>query len=164
MYLMSTSYNTYLSLSNVDILPPSVLASLQTSRNYCLSLISDCIYYSLIFGGTDRSASELFDSVADSEMLHFRLLGGIICSAGGDPSVNTRLYRGEGRLSSKGDAHFVRRAIEDVSSRLQRTESELQRIASRCSVGERRDMILMIADNRERNIRILSNYLDDCIG
>ena len=55
-----------------------------------LTSISDYILMSIEFKEKDKILSELFEKIANDEIRHFKLLGGIIKELGGMPSVNLK--------------------------------------------------------------------------
>ena len=67
-----------------------------------LNSVSEYIYQSIMFEETMPELSDIFDELAMDEMNHFRLLGELIRTLGGDPALRTAV-RNSGGLVMRED-------------------------------------------------------------
>lgn len=95
-----------------------------------LKSVSNYLYLSLRAEQTLPTCSVLFSAVAETELQHFRLLGRLILSLGGDPVIRTRLTCGP--ITTEPD-RSIGRLLEASMHHANRAADRYRRLQDACS-------------------------------
>ncbi len=132
-----------------------------------LSAIAEYTYGSVVFNDCEDELSELFGKIAMTEMHHFRTLSELICSLGGNPSLNTSLHTRHSDMGSDCSHRqngcvrkFLCDSIRDEISANQRYLKLAESAPTECAANILRN----IADDEAQHVKLLQAALRSCGG
>ena len=119
-----------------DILPDRRMArSLLHSYYAELDAVSTYLYNSILCEQDAPALSALFESLAETEAIHYTLLGKAICRLGGNPAIHTELHlgppTGRGDDLRTPDIPDTRRMLRQAMTAEQMAAREYRLLSSR---------------------------------
>lgn len=159
---MNISMNGPLSYPSTDGITknPRLASALVNSRMNELNSISDYVYFNIILQKEHPSLAELFEHIAMTEMIHFRILGKMIMSLGGSPAIRTNVVNCNISLPpSKCD---IKRLITSSIASERRAKSDYERLAREAGCDKNAAMLLCrIALDEENHAKLLASALQN---
>lgn len=114
-------------------------------------------YRTTIARGCNKPLAELFDRIAKEEMRHFRILGELILSLGGNPAVCTHLRIGvsDAIPMGRGSAGAAARMIADSLCEERRGIDRYQTLMGCTRDRVVRSVLAQILDDEQRHVEAL---------
>lgn len=138
---------------------PRLINGVLAARCDELNAISDYVYYSIILAECYPGVSELFEKLAMTEMLHFRLLGQVVLALGGNPCVRCRV--GGSSVCVPPKVCDVKRLLENAISGEKKSCSDYKRLAAEtCGDKIAEEIFCRLASDEEGHARMLSTALN----
>ncbi len=120
-------------------------------------------YRSLVCEAADARLSALFDEIAVEEAEHFRLVGDLILSLGGNPALHAPLSVDRLSLSEGGEPAFSLAAMTEAALREKRRVIErYQTLMGRTEDRIVRSLLSYLLADEERHAASLRGFLNDC--
>ncbi len=123
-----------------------------------MSTINSYIYYSVMFADTLPEFSDMFEHLAEIEMIHFRLISECIQKLGVNPAFNLRLSNSplrEGENCAPIEAErCIERSIQDECA----ASEEYRRLAAFTCDSALRDVLERLASDEENHRRTLEDF------
>lgn len=123
-----------------------------------MSSINSYIYYSVIFSETLPELADMFEHLAEIEMIHFRLISESIQKLGVNPAFNLRLSNSpvrEGEHCAPGEAdRCIERSIQEETSACE----EYRRISAFTCDKALRAVLERLASDEDEHRKILEEF------
>lgn len=138
---------------------PRLINGAMAARCDELNTISDYVYYGIILAECHPALSELFEKLAMTEMLHFRLLGQMILALGGNPCVRTRVNSAS--VCVPPTTCDVKRLLESAISGERKACVEYKRLAAEaCGDKVAEEIFCRLASDEESHAKMLCAALN----
>lgn len=123
-----------------------------------MSTINSYIYYSVIFADTLPELSEMFEHMAEIEMIHFRLISESIQKLGINPAFGVRLSNSPVREGEQCAPMEAERCIERSICEESAASEEYRRLAAYTCDSALREVLERLASDEEEHRRTLENF------
>lgn len=120
-----------------------------------LASMTGYTYRSIITQPHSRELSDVFDRIVIDEMEHFRLLGTLIVSLGGDPLIRMRLHTASVEIAREGGDAFSCAVTQMLSEAISEEKAEIDRYQTLlCRAEDRivRSFLCQIIADEERHL------------
>ena len=124
-----------------------------------MSSINSYIYYSVIFSETDPELSEVFEELAMTEMIHFKLISQCIKKLGANPALSMRLLTSAVNECTCNTREEVRKAIERSICEETAAYEEYRCLAERSCDNALRAVLERLARDENEHRRTLESMI-----
>lgn len=126
-----------------------------------LQAISGYIYSTVMFDDDMNELAGIYEHIAETEMLHFRLLGELLKELGTNPSIRTQVRTTPIELIDKVGCRGPIEAEKSINSNMEdkrRAAEEYRRLVSYTSDPTVKAILERIAQDEEHHYNILKGY------
>ena len=133
---------------------PRLINGVVAARCDEINTISDYVYYGIILAECYPALSELFERLAMTEMLHFKLLGQMILALGGNPCIRARV--GGASVCTPPTACDVKRLLESAIASEKKACAEYNRLAAEaCGDKFAEEIFCRLASDEDGHAKML---------